>query len=234
MPPTERPEGPESTTEGRSGDDDTIRQAGWVGPGDPGWVCPECPHCEGQPDCDDCLDCMTPGGAARVEAELAARPASRVVRSGRSEPLRADELAARRAALDVTAQLALAVRDARGQLGLSQRDLAALLGWSKSRLARFESHPGQATLRDAAEVLARCGLELAILEDGAPLAATRWGTPELLARDSAGRRYPPQAELTAGPGDPSGHRRGPDGTYRLLDWRWHHRRPPAAKSEVGD
>lgn len=210
------------TSPGGSSPDHAPAPEEWLGPDDPAWTCPECQHCVDQPDCYDCLDCMTPGGSAAVEQQLRDAPAQRVRHLGPADPLPTSELEARRAALGLVDHLVHAVRAARGEAGLSQRGLAALLGWSKSRVHRFEADPGKATVLDAAAVLARCGYQLAVVQDGVPLSPTAWGTTELVAHDSAGRRFPPYAVLTAGPGEASGHRRGPDGQHVVLDWRWRH------------
>ncbi|USQ76631.1 VOC family protein [Ornithinimicrobium cryptoxanthini] len=129
-------------------------------------------------------------------------PRAQVVRgAGPLRPTLARELLQARARLEtatgVVETIALVMRRLRHDEGLSQRAYALRRGWSKSFQARLESCAQNLMLRDVVDALTGTGFVLALLPDGDPSvgAVDGWSTPELIARDRGGRRFPAAREV---------------------------------------
>lgn len=156
-------------------------------------ACPmECGYCRAPGDCEDCLDCLYWPDLA--DDEPPHPPPAR----GYSFPLQTQELAAARARLTPATRVGLVMRRYRKEHRLSQRALAGALGWSPSAVGRAEVDATSLNLAALDHVLTFVGHRLAILpiadgpaEDLGEDPDHAWGTPEMVARNAAGRRLPP-------------------------------------------
>lgn len=198
-------------------------ESGADSPGEAGLdVCPfPCETCLEPGDCEDCLDCLF---WPEAYVDPPARP-QRHVRSDRVAPSFAASLATARDELGALDRIGLAVRSYRREHHLSQRALAARMCVSRSTISRLETDPSGVPLGRAEQLLGALGWRLEVRPDGddhEPDPLT-WGVDELVARDNAGRRFPPFGDLeTLGPDEqvsPGGH------WDRHQLWRWQRPQP---------
>lgn len=179
--------------------------------------CPmACAHCESHGYCDDCLDCLY-----WPEPYVPPPPNPRRTVYGHAEPSLALEAADLRRDLRLPDIVPIAIRRYRREHRLSQRALAAEMGWSRSLVARAETTPMRLSLGQLLRIVTHSGHQLVVTTaDGTPFDPVDASTPELLARDAAGRRLPPYGESLRR--DESDRLTQADGVRHDGRWTWRH------------
>lgn len=203
-------------------DDLTAHADGITGDSGDQIICPvPCAWCDelGAGGCEDCLDCLLwpelPPPRVRFFPEL----------PGPTSRLPTDDLQRRRAQLGIGDRIGLVSRRHRRVRQLSQRDLAADLGWSQPSINRAERRGGSLSVDKVETLLRHAGFRLAIVRDDTDVGDaagedldTAWGTPDLVARDGAGRRLPPFGLITWR--DEIDRRLDAGGRGHETEWTW--------------
>ena len=156
-------------------------------------ACPmPCETCQEPGDCEDCLDCLL--WPASPDDDEGPPRAPR----GYTVPLPTEAVDGARARVTTGTRVGLVLRRHRRERSISQRALADDLGWSRSMVGRAEVDASALSLATIERALARTGHRIAIVPDGPgspdEITDDRWGVPEMVARNGAGRRLPPYAD----------------------------------------